>query len=96
MKKICLIIFLFVSSNIFASYILVPMDAEGQKNHLKAYGITYWILEKDLKVKWLLILVLNHSFELFINRPLVIIMYEWSIQIMEELYNWSFSNRIYS
>jgi len=54
MKKRCLIIFLFVSSNIFASYILVPMDAEGQKNHLKAYGITYWILEKDLKVKWLL------------------------------------------
>jgi hypothetical protein len=30
------------------------MDAEGQKNHLKAYGITYWTLEKQLKVKWLL------------------------------------------
>jgi len=30
------------------------MDAEGQKNHLKAYGITYWTLENDLKVKWLL------------------------------------------
>ena len=38
----------------FASYILVPMDAESQKNHLKAYGITYWILNKQLKVKWLL------------------------------------------
>jgi len=54
MKKICLIIFLFISANTFASYILIPMDAESQKNHLKAYGITYWILEKDLKVKWLL------------------------------------------
>ncbi len=54
MKKICLIVFLFISVNTFASYILIPMDAESQKNHLKAYGITYWTLEKDLKVKWLL------------------------------------------
>ena len=30
------------------------MDAESQKNHLKAYGITYWTLNKQLKVKWLL------------------------------------------
>jgi len=30
------------------------MDAETQKEHLKAYGITYWVLEKELKVKWLL------------------------------------------
>ncbi len=30
------------------------MDAESQKNHLKAYGLTYWILNKQLKVKWLL------------------------------------------
>ena len=30
------------------------MDDEGQQNHLKAYGITYWTLSKNLKVKWLL------------------------------------------
>ena len=30
------------------------MDAEGQKNHLKAYGITYWVLEKQQNIKWLL------------------------------------------
>ena len=30
------------------------MDADGQNEHLKAYGITYWILEKQIKVKWLL------------------------------------------
>ncbi|MFS4483101.1 asparagine synthetase B [Hyunsoonleella sp. 2307UL5-6] len=30
------------------------MDVDGQKNHLKAYGITFWTLEKQLKVKWLL------------------------------------------
>ena len=54
MKKIALLILLFFSVNSFASYILIPMDAEGQKNHLKAYGITYWTLEKQQKVKWLL------------------------------------------
>ena len=30
------------------------MDAKTQKNHLKAYGITYWLLEQNQKVKWLL------------------------------------------
>ncbi len=30
------------------------MDYESQKNHLKAYGITYWVLNKGQKVKWLL------------------------------------------
>jgi len=43
-----------MSVSSFASYILIPMDAEGQKNHLKAYGITFWTLEKQQKVKWLL------------------------------------------
>ena len=33
---------------------LIPMDVDSQKNHLKAYGITYWTLEQQLKVKWLL------------------------------------------
>jgi len=53
-KKLILIILLLFSINTFASYILIPMDAESQKNHLKAYGITYWTLDKQLKVKWLL------------------------------------------
>ncbi len=30
------------------------MDAESQKNHLKAYGITYWVLAKQQKAQWLL------------------------------------------
>ena len=30
------------------------MDEGTQKNHLKAYGMTYWTLNKQLKVKWLL------------------------------------------
>ena len=36
-----------------AAYLLVPMD-ETQKNHLKAYGIAYWVLQKDVEVDWLL------------------------------------------
>lgn len=54
MKKLFLILSFLCSINAFASYILIPMDAESQKNHLKAYGITYWTLDKQQKVKWLL------------------------------------------
>ena len=55
MKKAIVFVFLlFLSFNTFASYILIPMDAESQKNHLKAYGMAYWVLEKQLKVQWLL------------------------------------------
>ncbi|MFY8020859.1 MAG: asparagine synthetase B, partial [Bacteroidia bacterium] len=37
----------------FATKILVPMDEE-QKNHLKAYGLTYWVLNNGLEASWLL------------------------------------------
>ena len=51
MKKIVsLIILLLAVTHSYASYILIPMDSEGQDNHLKAYGVTYWTLEKQLKV----------------------------------------------
>lgn len=36
-----------------ATTVLIPMD-EGQKNHLKAYGIAYWILTQGAEVDWLL------------------------------------------
>ena len=36
-----------------AAYLLIPMD-ETQSNHLKAYGIAYWILQQDAEVDWLL------------------------------------------
>ncbi len=54
MKKFTLILILLFSLQGFASYILIPMDAESQQEHLKAYGITYWALEKQQKVQWLL------------------------------------------
>ena len=54
MKRI-VTLFLFtltaISSN--AAYILIPMDLQ-QKDHLKAYGIAYWILKNDVEVHWLL------------------------------------------
>jgi hypothetical protein len=36
-----------------AASILIPMD-EVQKNHLKSYGIAFWILKNDKEVDWLL------------------------------------------
>ncbi|WP_198520119.1 asparagine synthetase B [Lacinutrix sp. Bg11-31] len=54
MRKILFILIFLLTSQSYASYILVPMDSETQENHLKAYGITYWTLAKDIKVKWLL------------------------------------------
>ncbi len=33
--------------------LLVPMD-RAQANHLKAYGLTYWVLEQDGRAEWLL------------------------------------------
>ena len=49
-----LVIFTIVSFKTSASSILIPMDATSQENHLKAYGITYWVLLQNVKVKWLL------------------------------------------
>ncbi|MGV8946107.1 MAG: asparagine synthetase B [Lutibacter sp.] len=53
--KKTLIALLFISSHsIYASFILIPMDDVSQTNHLKAYGITYWSLQKGNTAKWLL------------------------------------------
>lgn len=54
MKSVFIILAFLFSFQGFASYILIPMDADSQQNHLKAYGMTYWMLEKQQKVKWLL------------------------------------------
>ncbi|MEM6966036.1 MAG: asparagine synthetase B [Bacteroidota bacterium] len=54
MKKILTIaIFFFVALQVHAAYMVLPMD-EKQKNHLKAYGITYWVLDKGGEAFWLL------------------------------------------
>ncbi|TRO64538.1 asparagine synthetase B [Christiangramia sabulilitoris] len=45
---------MLISIQMFASRILIPMDADAQSNHLKAYGIVYYSLENQLEVSWLL------------------------------------------
>ncbi len=49
------LLFLFCSFFLSAdaSYIFIPMD-NSQNNHLKAYGIAYYAIERDVKVDWLL------------------------------------------
>ena len=55
MFKKPLYIFIFlISLSVKANFILLPMDETTQKNHLKAYGITYWALDKQYKASWLL------------------------------------------
>jgi hypothetical protein len=44
---------IFLATNVWADKILIPMD-HTQKNHLKAYGVAYFALEKDLEIEWLL------------------------------------------
>jgi hypothetical protein len=45
---------LVCATKVHATFILLPMDDVSQKNHLKAYGITYWCLDKQFKASWLL------------------------------------------
>jgi hypothetical protein len=44
---------LFLSTVVRANSLLIPMD-DKQANHLKAYGVTYWILRGETEVEWLL------------------------------------------
>ena len=54
LKNSFLVLIFLVSSTLRANFILLPMDESTQKNHLKAYGITYWCLDKNYKASWLL------------------------------------------
>jgi hypothetical protein len=40
-------------TSVAAQWILVPMDG-AQQNHLRAYGLTYWVLNQEEKGEWLL------------------------------------------
>lgn len=54
LKSVCLMLLLVCVTKVHANFILLPMDDVSQKNHLKAYGITYWCLDKQYKASWLL------------------------------------------
>jgi len=53
LKIIIITISLLFSFQAKSIFLLIPMD-DSQKNHLKAYGIAFWVLENDIEVKWLL------------------------------------------
>lgn len=52
-KTNILILLVLISSNLFSAQVLIPMD-KIQKNHLKAYGIAFWVLQQDVEISWLL------------------------------------------
>ncbi len=55
MKKwfLASLLLLSLSFSVRGAYMLLPMD-ETQSNHLKAYGITYWVLSNGSEAWWLL------------------------------------------
>lgn len=71
LRKTSFLIFiiLFSAGNLFSASLLIPMD-ESQTNHLKAYGIAFWVLKQDVQISWLLnyrggsyLMPYNSSFE---------------------------------
>ena len=56
MKKylVFLLLIIIIGTQISpAQKLLIPMD-QAQSDHLKAYGIVYWVLKQDITVDWLL------------------------------------------
>jgi hypothetical protein len=54
LKRLLFIFILFITVNTLqAAYIFIPMD-EKQTDHLKAYGITYWVISTGIPAEWLL------------------------------------------
>ncbi len=56
MRKLLLLAALLAcfTQSVRASYILLPMDETGQRDHLKAYGIAYWVINNGVEAYWLL------------------------------------------
>ena len=54
MRKLYLILVLLaLALPTKAAYLLIPMD-NTQTNHLKAYGVAYWVLQREVEISWLL------------------------------------------
>jgi len=53
MRNIIFITLTFFVLQVKSASLLIPMD-DVQKNHLKAYGIAYWVLQNQIDVQWLL------------------------------------------
>jgi hypothetical protein len=52
-RSVLLLFGLLIGGVAGATKLLIPMD-NSQKDHLKAYGIAYWTLQRDVTVEWLL------------------------------------------
>jgi hypothetical protein len=52
-KSLVILAFALLGNSCFAGMLLIPMD-ESQQNHIKSYGIAYWVLEQKLPIEWLL------------------------------------------
>ena len=52
--RFILLLLLCACMKLHAGYLLIPMGPDDQAQHLKAYGITYWVLAQDVKTQWLL------------------------------------------
>ena len=53
-RIVAVLLFLLASfSGVKADFLLILMD-DSQTEHLKAYGIAYWVLEHEVEVDWLL------------------------------------------
>jgi len=77
MKLFILTLLLFLNLFSQASRILIPMD-QSQKNHLKAYGIAYWILKNEVELQWLL----NYRGGSFLCAPIKSIESECTIRVV--------------
>ena len=53
MRRLLITLLLLSGGLARASYVLIPMDLS-QKNHLKAYGIAFWVIKNGGEVDWLL------------------------------------------
>src|ERR1017187_1655568 len=55
LRKVAIVLVIICSLGFraIAAEIFIPMD-DAQKNHLKAYGLTYWVLTKGVTADWLL------------------------------------------
>ena len=54
MRNIFLLLICIISFNrLNATQIIIPMD-DTQTNHLKAYGVAFWLLEGEVVIEWLL------------------------------------------
>ena len=52
-RLLIIVLLLFMAAPVAAQDILIPMDSR-QSDHLKAYGVAYWVLSRGVNIDWLL------------------------------------------